>query len=271
MSTNNHQRRRRSAIALIAVFLLTLVAVPSVAADSTAQTLPFSPGLARHEPDHCHRRLVRRARHRRLPGTGHHDDDRRRPADVADRLDGRERRRRHRQHPARRSTSRTAASANSSSDDPVVALQDPTAPPTRRTSSSTSRRPASGTSRSLRPARHRRHDRQRRAARRPPVPGRIDRHVDERSGRVRRRRNDGPESGRRWSRPVERHAPLRRERPGRWSRSGSSRPMPSRATSGSASTTSQVTATALDKRAGRRCRRRRAVAPLTSPATRTSR
>ena len=38
MSTNN----RRSAVALIAVFLLTLVAVPSVAADSTAYMPPFS-------------------------------------------------------------------------------------------------------------------------------------------------------------------------------------------------------------------------------------
>ena len=42
MSTTNRQRRRRSAIALSATFLLTLVAVPSVAADSTAQPLPFS-------------------------------------------------------------------------------------------------------------------------------------------------------------------------------------------------------------------------------------
>ena len=41
MSTNNRQRAA-SATALIAVFLLTLVAVPSVAADSTAQTLPFA-------------------------------------------------------------------------------------------------------------------------------------------------------------------------------------------------------------------------------------
>ena len=59
------------------------------------------PGLARHVPDHCHRRLVRRAGRRRPPGTGHHDRDRRGSADVADRLDGRERRRRHRRHPAR--------------------------------------------------------------------------------------------------------------------------------------------------------------------------
>ena len=42
MSTNNRQRRRRSAFTLIAVFMLTLVAVPSVAADSTAQPLPFA-------------------------------------------------------------------------------------------------------------------------------------------------------------------------------------------------------------------------------------
>jgi Bacterial Ig-like domain len=42
VSTTNHNRRRRPAIALIAVSLLTLVGVPSVAADSTAQTLPFA-------------------------------------------------------------------------------------------------------------------------------------------------------------------------------------------------------------------------------------
>ena len=42
MSTTNQIYRRRSAIALIAIFLLTLVAVSPVAADSTGQTPPFS-------------------------------------------------------------------------------------------------------------------------------------------------------------------------------------------------------------------------------------
>ena len=40
MSTINH--RRPSAVALVGIFLLTLVAVPAVSADSTAQTLPFA-------------------------------------------------------------------------------------------------------------------------------------------------------------------------------------------------------------------------------------
>ena len=41
MSTINHHRRP-SAAALVAIFLLTLVAVPAVSADSTAQTPPFA-------------------------------------------------------------------------------------------------------------------------------------------------------------------------------------------------------------------------------------
>jgi len=40
VSTINH--RRPSAVALVAIFLLTLVAVPAVSADSTAQTPPFA-------------------------------------------------------------------------------------------------------------------------------------------------------------------------------------------------------------------------------------
>ncbi len=42
MSTTRPQRRRRSSVTLSALFLLTLVAVSPVAADSTAQTPPFS-------------------------------------------------------------------------------------------------------------------------------------------------------------------------------------------------------------------------------------
>src|SRR4051794_38327630 len=42
VSSTNQLRRRRSAIALIAIFALTLVAVPPVAANSTGQPLPFN-------------------------------------------------------------------------------------------------------------------------------------------------------------------------------------------------------------------------------------
>lgn len=42
MSTNNHQRRRRSASALIAIFLIAIAGVPPVSANSTAQTIPFT-------------------------------------------------------------------------------------------------------------------------------------------------------------------------------------------------------------------------------------
>ena len=42
MSTINHQRRRRSAIALIVIFLITIVGVLPVSANSTPQTLPFT-------------------------------------------------------------------------------------------------------------------------------------------------------------------------------------------------------------------------------------
>ena len=273
MSTNNRHRRRRSAVALIAVFLLTLVAVPSVAADSTAQTLPFSPGLARHDPDHVTDDWSGVPGVVGLPWTGHHDGDGRRPADAADRLDVRERRRRHRQHPARRQyperrrrrirrdrSSRTRSSRSS-----------PTAPPTRRTSSSICRRPAFGTSRSAYDLRDI-DDTIDNAIQPVALQFRVGSsgHMDERACRVRRRRHDRPEP-RDTGDAGQRRAPLTARTTARCCRSGSSPPMQSRNDEWVGIDDISVDGIADRQAAGCRVDLRRATAPLTLPSTRTSR
>ena len=126
--------------------------------------------------------------------------------------------------------------------------------------------------RRLQPARHRRHRRQRRAAGRAPISRRCERPLDERPGRIRRGCHDGSE-------PCDAgHARERRPSLGgrmtsRWSRSGSSRPTPSRPTNGSASTTSPSRRLAIDQRArrpvdvARRWRDRRRASTRTSRST----
>ena len=121
-----------------------------------------------------------------------------------------------------------------------------------------------GHHRLVQPARHRRDRRQRRPAGRPPVPRRLQWQLHECSGRLRRRRNDGPclADGN----PGERRLARGRQH-SRWSRSGSSRRTRPATMSGSASTTSR----SLARRSRiRRQRRRQRPRQRQSPRRRQS-
>ena len=237
--------------------------VGGAAAADDAADAAVRAGLDEHRSDHGERRLVRRRRHQRLPRPGHHDARRAstrrrcsRTRSVANDVDVIA-------NQTNPNTLRPAASPSSTITDPVVALQ----------GSGTGRRavprsqPRHDAARQhhgrLQPARHRRVDRQRCPAGRAAVPGRRERQLHERPGRLRRRRDDRAEP-RDARHAGERTLPARRRQP-------AARPdpryhdrTPSAATNGSASTTSP---SRLHGRrgAGRRSPRRRRTARRTSP------
>ena len=242
MSTTRSARRRPSAVALIAIFLLTFIPAIPVSANNTAQSLPFSQdwtdtGLITTDDDWSG-----------VPGivgflgqdittaTGVDPQTLLTDSTVANDVDVMA----NQVEPnvTNGGVAEFQGNAMFPFPNPVVALQGSgtaDAPHIVINLDTTGRSERLGR---LRPARHRRYRRQRRPAGRPPLPGRQRAAMDQPPRRLRRRRDDGSEPGDA-GHAGERPPPGCRERQGPRAgpgHHGQRRPHP---TSGSASTTSR--------------------------------